>query len=87
MKYYEDMIKNRRPYLNRNELRKAAISFQDKVRSTGYICPIDAAIEQINVWYPGTVKRRPIEEYGVQLTIDFVYMPLSEPKPKQSNKN
>lgn len=84
MGYYEDMIKRRRPYFNSIELKKAAISFQEKVLSTGYICPIDAAIEQINVWYPDIIKKRPIEEYGIQSTIDFVYTPLIEPKPKET---
>jgi len=52
-------------------LKKATEFLEIQIKATGYLCPIDAAIEQVNYWYPGIIKKRPIEDYGIQLELDL----------------
>lgn len=68
---YERSIYERRPYLDRIELRLAARRLEKYIVSTGYLCPVDAFIEQINFWFPGRRIKRPTDDYGTQLEFEF----------------
>lgn len=68
---YEKAIYSRRPYLDRLELSIAAKRLNKYVISTGYLCPIDAYIEQINFWFPGRKIHRPICRDIIQLELEF----------------
>lgn len=68
---FNSFIQNRRPYFNRMEQQRAALFLEQQARSCGYICIIDAAMEQLNIWFPNIIKKRPIEDYGIQLELDL----------------
>jgi hypothetical protein len=79
---YERSIHERRPYLDRIELRLASHRLEKYIESTGYMCPVDAFIEQINFWFPGRRVKRPTEDYGTQLEFEFPkYDPNANIKP------
>lgn len=74
---YENDIKKRRPYYNFLELKAASQFLEEQVKRTGYLCPIDAYVEQIAFWFPKIIRKRPRAEYGVQLMIEFPDLSIS----------
>lgn len=77
-------IQNRRPYFNHLELKRATLFLEKQIKATGYLCPIDAAIEQVSYWYPGIIRKRPIEDYGIQLELNFPRWDVHASFPKCS---
>jgi len=82
MSHYEDMIRNRRPYYNRIELKNAGLFLEKQSKATGYLCMVDASIEQLNYWFPKVIRKRPRAEYGVQLMIEFPNIDIKYHYPK-----